>query len=475
MERTTAFGWSNVLGTNGPQTRSVAAFGRRGLKIVSGPVTAIVLGLGSPADAQVLPWPNEEVAPPWNAQQIFEPSPLPKLTDPDTRENLPPEDTPVRGRLQPGYEPAGIRSGSWMFNPSLITGGFFDSNVFASNTDIRSDVAAVVEPQLRAYTLWERHGLDLKLDAQETVYKENSSLNQTNASLKGNGWIDIAHDMQLLGSFQIAHFNEGVGSLSSPANAIAPTPYNWYSGDLSFRKEFNRLTTTVGFRADSYDFGSTVAQNGTPINQDARDGQIYSLHSRIDYAFSETLGWFGSAEGNVRELRGQPLQPLSSQGYRALTGVTLGLARLITGEIGFGYVQQSFVDPTIGTIEGPTYRARLTWSPTRMIDVHFNAEQIVTETSTTSSTGVLASAVQLGLDYEFRRNVIVSFYGAYESDRFFGQPRKDQVTTTDARIKYLLNRFAAIAVYYRFTSRESNIPTFSYDKHLVGLNVTTQF
>ncbi|WP_245476392.1 outer membrane beta-barrel protein [Bradyrhizobium sp. Leo170] len=423
----------------------------------------------------MLPWPNEEVAPPWNAQQIFEPSPPPKLTDPDTREDIPPEDTPVKGRLQPGYEPVGIRSGSWMFNPSLITGGFFDSNVFASNTDIRSDVAAVVEPSLRAHSLWERHGLDLKLDAQETVYKQNSSLNQTNASLKGNGWIDVAHDMALLGSFQVAHLNEGVGSLSSPANAIAPTPYNLYSGDVTLRKEFNRLTTSVGFRTDSYDFGSTVSQDGRTINQDARDGQIYSLHSRIDYAFSDTLGWFGSAEGNVRELRGQPLQPLSSQGYRALTGVTLGLTRLLTGEIGFGYVQQQFVDPTVGTIAGPTYRARLTWSPTRMIDVHFNAEQIVTETSDTSATGVLANAVQLGLDYELRRNVIVSFYGGYESDRFFGQPRKDQVTTSDARVKYLLNRFAAIAVYYRFTSRESNIPTFSYDKHLVGLNVTTQF
>ncbi|MCA6106557.1 outer membrane beta-barrel protein [Bradyrhizobium cenepequi] len=475
MERTTAFGWLNALGTSGSQTRSVVAFGRRGLKIVPALVTAIVLGFGSPANAQVLPWPNLEVAPPWNAQQIFEPSPLPKLTDPDTREDIPPEDTPVKGRLQPGYEPVGIRSGSWMFNPSLITGGFFDSNVFASNTDIRGDFAAVVEPSLRAHTLWERHGIDLKLDAQETVYKQNSSLNQTNASLKGNGWIDIAHDMALLTSFQVAHFNEGVGSLSSPANAIAPTPYNWYSGDVTFRKEFNRLTTSVGFSTDSYDFGSTRAQNGTIISQDARDGQIYALHSRIDYAFSETLGWFAGAEGNVRDLRGLPGAPLDSQGYRALTGVTIGLTRLITGEFGVGYVQQRFVDPTIGTIEGPTYRARLTWSPTRMIDVHFNAEQLVTQTSDTSATGVLANAVQLGLDYELRRNVIVSLAGAYESDRFFGQVRKDQVTTSDARVKYLLNRFAAIAVYYRFTSRESNVSTFSYDKHLVGLNVTTQF
>ena len=39
-------------------------------------------------------------------------------------------------------------------------------------------------------------------------------------------------------------------------------------------------------------------------------------------------------------------------------------------------------------------------APDPMLDVHFKAEQIVTETSDTSSTGVLANAFQLGLDYE---------------------------------------------------------------------------
>ena len=117
------------------------------------------------------------------------------------------------------------------------------------------------------------------------------------------------------------------------------------------------------------------------------------------------------------------------KGYRALTGITVGLSNLVTGEFGAGYVQQRFDDPSIGTIDGPSYRARLTWRPTRLLDVHFNAEQIVTQTSDTSATGVLANAVQLGLDYELRRNVIVSLAGGYENDKFFGQLRKDNVIT----------------------------------------------
>jgi hypothetical protein len=475
MKYAFAFSWLDASEERREISHSVTSLRRCGLKIAPAPAAAIVLGLVSPANAQVIPSASEEVAPPWNTQRIFEPSSLPNLPDPDSRQEVLPEDTPVKNRQQPGYEPIGIRAGSWLFSPALISGGFYDSNVFSSNTNKRSDVAAVFEPSLRAHTLWDRNGIDLRLAAQETVYRQNPGLDQTNASLKGNAWFDIAHDLAVLTNFQVAHLNEGVGTLSSPANAVRPTPYNLLSGDVSLRKEFNRLTASIGFRTDSYDYQSTRAQNGTVINQDSRDGQIYSIHSRIDYAFSSRLGWFTSVEGNERNIRGVPGQPLDSQGYRALSGVTVAMSNLLTGEFGAGYVQQKFVDPTIGTIEGPTYRARLTWRPTRLLDVHFNAEQLVTETADTSSVGVLANAVQLGADYELRRNVIVSVAAGYETDKFFGQLRKDRVATTDESIKYLLSRYGAISLYHRYINRNSDIPAFSYDKHQVGINVTAQF
>ncbi|WP_444771401.1 outer membrane beta-barrel protein [Rhodopseudomonas sp. NSM] len=423
----------------------------------------------------MVPLTTETVAPPWNAQRMFDPTPLPELIDRDQREAVPPEDTPVKNRQQPGYERVGIRYGSWMFYPSFTAGALYDSNVFASNVMKRSDIAATLEPSLRARTLWGRHGIDVTLDAQQLSYKANPGLDQTNASLKGNAWYDVSRDTTILTNFQIAHLNVGVGSLTSPNGAVQPTPYDFFSGDISLRKEFNRLTTSVGFRTDAYNYGSTRAQDGSVITQDALDGQVYSLHGRADYAVSPMFGWFAAVEGNQRDVRGRPGSPLDSQGYRALSGVTLALSNLVTGEFGAGYVQQRFVDPTIGTVEGPSYRALLTWRPTRLLDIHFKAEQIVTQTSQTSSTGVLANAVQLGLDYELRRNVVLSLAGGYETDKFFGVARNDRVVSTDAALKYMLNRFGTISIYHRYTSRDSDIPLFTFDKHQVGLNVTAQF
>jgi hypothetical protein len=452
-----------------------AVHGGRALAIASLASVAIAFMLAAPAHAQAIQTPSDPTAAPWNVQRIFDPTPLPMLTDAESREPLAPEDTPVKTRQQPGYEPTGIRAGSWLFSPSLITGGFYDSNVFSTNTQTRSDIAAVFEPSLRAHTTTDQGGADVTLDTQSTVYNQNSSLDQTNASLKGNAWFDIAHDMAVLGSLQVAHLNEGVGTLSSPANAVQPTPYNLISGDLSLRKEFNRLVASVGVKVDSYDFGSTRAQDGMVINEDSRDGQIYSVHSRVDYAVSSMFGVFAGVEGNERNIRGTFDHSLDSQGYRALTGVTVGFTRLLTGEFGVGYVSQHFVDPTIGTIDGPSYRAKLTWSPTRLLDIHFNAEQLVTQTADTSSVGVLANAVQLGADYELRRNVVLSLTGGYEVDRFFGQIRKDDVTTAEAGIKYVLSRYGSVSGFYRYTMRDSDQPVFSYDKSQVGINVTAQY
>ena len=94
-------------------------------------VAVMLISVPSRAVAQVPFWPTVMVDPPWNAQYVFAPSPLPQLSFPGDSSVPLPEDTPVRTRQWPGYEPVGARAGAWMFNPSLLVGGLYDNNVFA--------------------------------------------------------------------------------------------------------------------------------------------------------------------------------------------------------------------------------------------------------------------------------------------------------------------------------------------------------
>jgi hypothetical protein len=90
-------------------------------------------------------------------------------------------------------------------------------------------------------------------------------------------------------------------------------------------------------------------------------------------------------------------------------------------------------------------------------------------------SSVRARAVQLGIDYELLRNVVVSTSAMYESDKFIGQLRDDNVYATRAEVKYLPNRFSSIALRHNYTQRDSNVPTISYDKHEVSVHVTARF
>jgi hypothetical protein len=432
----------------------------------------MIMALVSRANAQVIPIAEDMfLIPPWNAHAIFEPTAPPQLSGADGA----PEDMPVKDRTWPEYQARGIRAGAWMFNPTLSAGAGYDSNVFSSPSNHQSDILEHVGAGLSANSLWERHGINMGLSTGSLFYQNHSTLNETDATFGAGGHLDIDHSTQLLGSFNAAYLHSQVGSLNSPLGAVKPTPYTSISGDLALRKQFGRVTTTVGAAVNSYNFGSTVAQNGSIISQDALDGQIYIAHGRIDYAFSEKLAAFTAVEGNSRDLRGTPGQSLESNGYRALAGLNLELTHLIKGEFAAGYMRQHFFASSIGNIEGPAYRAVLTWSPSRLVDVHFKAEQIVTESWDLGSTGIRADAVQAGVDYEFRPNVVLLTAATYEKDHFQGQPREDNVYAVDARIKYALNNLLSISLGYRYTLRDSDVPAASFDKHQVGVSASAHF
>jgi hypothetical protein len=436
---------------------------------------ALLVAMQCPAHGQVVTPPSPSASPPWSSLDVFDPVPFAQLLSRDPADIAGPEDSPVKTRTQPGYESVGLRTGPWIFNPTITAGALYDSNVFATGSGKRSDLSTTVQPSLGVSSLWERHSLDIEGSFRSKWYRAFSQLNQNDANVRVRGRIDVWHDAAILTTFRAASLHEGVGSLTSPTGAVEPTPYSLASGDVTYWQRINRLAGSIGVRRDYYNYGSTRAQDGSIINQDSRDGRVDVAHARLDYAISSKVGVFSAIEVNKRDLRGTPTQSLSSDGYRSLSGFNVQLAHTINGEFGAGYASQKFIDPTIGTIAGPAYRATINWSATRLLDVHLKAEQIVTEASDTVVGGIRADAIQLGADYELRRNLVLSVAGTLERDKFFGQTRTDNVLSTLTELKYSLNRYSYISLQHQYFRRDSSAPGSSYDKHEVGLNVTARY
>ena len=208
-----------------------------GSKLARSAITALLIAViysgtaTSPGMAQAVPPPPES---PWNMQQVFERVPFAQRWELQGIEDIPPEDRPVGTRVHPGYQPPGIRAGDWMFNPTATSGVIYNSNVFSSANDVRSDAVLRVEPRLHAYTLWRRHFLDVDAYVRSDTYRRHSGLDQVDASIRARGRLDIRHDMAILANLRAAHLNEPVGSLSSPTGAVEPTPYDLLIGDVTY-------------------------------------------------------------------------------------------------------------------------------------------------------------------------------------------------------------------------------------------------
>jgi hypothetical protein len=99
----------------------------------------------------------------------------------------------------------------------------------------------------------------------------------------------------------------------------------------------------------------------------------------------------------------------------------------------------------------------------------------VPATTTPYFWGGVDPAVGVRLDYELLRNLIVSAGPKFIRQDFPDTSRTDDVTMLGAGLNYLISPFARLGIDYDFIDRDSTMPIYSFDQHVVGVNVTAQY
>ena len=106
--------------------------------------------------------------------------------------------------------------------------------------------------------------------------------------------------------------------------------------------------------------------------------------------------------------------------------------------------------------------------------VSFMGERKVAETTTPGFGGRLDTTLGAEVDYELLRNVIL-FAGVRFTQQDFNDPgRRDDLLKASAGIEYLMNRHLRLNAHYEYTDRNSSLPAFSFDRHMVMFNATAQ-
>lgn len=391
---------------------------------------------------------------------------------------------PVDERPHPEFDPIGYRFGQFMLYPRISAGLLANSNVYATATNPKSDFVARFSPGLNIQygklpTSFSAgtpgFSADLDLGADLYRYREFSSENRTDAHGRLKTHWDIANDLKVDTTAEIARKHEERGEASSPRNAAEPVPYLDIRGDTTVTKTFGRFGVAVNGAVRRMSYEDVDAVDGSVLDQSSRSGTIVSTFVRPYYEFSPGYQFFLRAAANSRGYAGEGVLNRDSDGYNMTAGLVFTMTPLISGSIEAGYLSQSYDNPAIAPVSGASFKAEALWLATPLLTVRAGAERRVAETVSPDFDSRLDTDFLVRADYELLRNLTLFAGATYSHQKFEGlQSRTDDVTKLSLGGRYLLNRTWSLDGRYDFIQRDSNLEAFTFDQHVVMFNVTAQ-
>jgi hypothetical protein len=395
----------------------------------------------------------------------------------------------VRQRPHQGYEALGIRAGAFMIWPKVATTIESNDNIKASSANPQSDTVWHVVPELNVASNWSRHSLQAYARSTINRYSKLSSENTSDYSVGALGRLDILRTETVNGGLDWSRLTEPRTSSSSPTDSKSPIQYETSSAFVSAAREFNRLRVSGRLDLRQFNYLNGVTTLGQPVLEKDRDRTLTIATARADYAVSPDTALFVQVAGNDRNYRlnNPPVaqypnfQNRDSKGVEALVGANFELSALVRGEIGVGYLQQSFKNPAFSDISGLGARAQVEWFATQLATVTITGSRTVEDAGVIGSSGYLSSNIGAQVDYELLRNVILGAQVGYGNDDYRGIDRTDRRFTAGINATYLLNRSVGVTVGYNHfeqTSRGAVIvqrgaSDFTVDK--VGATLTLQY
>jgi hypothetical protein len=385
----------------------------------------------------------------------------------------------VRQRPRAEYEALGVHLGGFMLYPRVLGTVEHDSNIYALAANKVDDTIFRVQPELALNSNWSRHALNLYARSTITRYNDFKTEDTDEWQAGANGRLDILRDTTLNAGAEFSRLTEPRTATSTQQDSVVPIQYNLDRFNAVFVKEFNRIRITARGDLSKYNYHDGRAASGAAVEQDDRDRDEWVGTLRTDYAISPDTAVFvqGAINKHDYKLHRPGLLTRDSDGIEVLAGANFELSNLIRGDVGVGYMKQSYDDPAFRDISGLGLRGQLEWFPTQLTTVSMTGSRQVLDSGLINTAGYISTNVAGQVDHELRRNVILTCQISYGDDDYRGLDRKDKHFRVGVSGTYLLNRNIGLTVGYSYYDQNSSGaargPDYTVNKF--GATVTLQY
>lgn len=386
----------------------------------------------------------------------------------------------VMERPRPELDPIGVRAGAFLIFPRLEAGGQYESNVFAEPRNTRGDFVYKILPQIEVKSNFNRHELNLSAAADLGRYRKFSSENYDDYRITGSGRFDISRDSYFTGEVFHRRNHEGRADPNAPAGQAEPVTYTTTGTDASFNQRFNRLSARVSGSAAHVDFEDVRLRNGLTADQDDRNRWDYDLSLRTGYEIKPGYEVFVRGTYAItRQGTDNAGIDRDSSGFEFVTGVAADLTGLIKGELFAGYLDRRYTDPRFQDFQGLAFGGQIDWAVTQLTTVRFTASRSIQPSTVSGEGGRLASSyvrssIELNVDHELLRNLILNGSVRYRSEDYQGIQRSDNYYTAGFGATYRFTRNFFTTAGYTHERRESDVAGSSYSNNILSVRLGAQ-
>lgn len=363
----------------------------------------------------------------------------------------------IKERSRPDYETDGLKWGAWTLNPKLDVGFEFNNNIFATATLPENDVIGVVAPFISIESNWSVHSLVLEGDYLRREYFDFSSESVDQYGIRADGRLDLKRNSTVATGASYRFQTEPRTSAGAANRSANPIKFDITSGYVTGNYETGRTQFTGTANLTSTNYNDALLNDGSIADQDFRDLEEFSVEGRAAYAISPSTALFARAE-----LSDQNYDVVAENGnrngqvYVLNTGADFDISNLIRGEVGLGYFEASFENPLFENVDGISVNAGLEWFPSPLITVGSQATRSIQAAALASSPAFVSTTISGVVDYEYRRNIIISAGLDFADESYEDIDRADQRLSGYIGGSYLLNRSVGISLNLVQSSLKSN-------------------
>lgn len=397
----------------------------------------------------------------------------------------------VYQKYRPDFSAPGVRSGGFLFYPSVAVDGEFDSNIFKTDDVATADVddfIAVIKPGFALVSDWNNNYFALNADAKIGRYTDNDAENYEDFSFGANGRIDISRGSNIFADLTYTDGHEDRGSPDTAGGQSEQTTYSTLKAVAGFKRDEGVMSFAVDGSFEKADYDDVALIGGGVLNNDDRDREIVKASVRFGYDLNEDYEAFVkfattkvTYDDSTED--GGPLR--DNDGWDVVGGASFDVGGKSKGEFYVGYVKRDWDSATLaqaGNISDVKFGASLLWSATELTSVQFSIDRDVTETTVrgtgtgnTPASGILSTIYSVRMEHELRRNVLMNVSGSYSNLDFQNIGREDHMTKLGAGLRYMFNRNFSLNADYKYDKRATGVDNQDYKLHSFIVSLGAQW